>query len=183
MDPIVEFYNGGKDYKGRTLDEILSYSNEELEKKHDWVQVVFPNREASFFNKDAPLITDKTVEAFSISNNKHLHQNLDKALDRVREFYFGVRSDGKCDYSWISPGNHNYLRITRIINCFRELANNRHMNHFLQNAIDHFMCGQEDKSLDLTPVKFWIEAYQGKSTERESMLLKSSKKIVGIGKM
>ena len=34
--------NQGSDFKGRTLDEIWSYSDNEIEGIHDFIQIVFP---------------------------------------------------------------------------------------------------------------------------------------------
>lgn len=40
---IAAFYGeGAKDFNGRTLDDILSYDNNKLERKHDYIQVLFP---------------------------------------------------------------------------------------------------------------------------------------------
>jgi hypothetical protein len=35
MDPIVRFYSGGVDHRGRTVDEILAWSDYRLEAFHD----------------------------------------------------------------------------------------------------------------------------------------------------
>ena len=45
--------NQGSDFKGRTLDEIWSYSDNEIEGTHDFVQLVFPTNKQSqaTFNK------------------------------------------------------------------------------------------------------------------------------------
>lgn len=40
--PIVVFFAGGKDDEGRTLDEMLSWSDLKLERLHDYIQWMFP---------------------------------------------------------------------------------------------------------------------------------------------
>lgn len=35
-DPIVAFYSGGQDHRGRTLEEILGWSDAALEAVHDY---------------------------------------------------------------------------------------------------------------------------------------------------
>ena len=32
----------GKDFKGRTLEDIWSFSDKEIEENHDFIQIVFP---------------------------------------------------------------------------------------------------------------------------------------------
>ena len=32
----------GKDFKGRTLEDIWSFSDKDIEKNHDFIQIVFP---------------------------------------------------------------------------------------------------------------------------------------------
>ena len=39
--------NQGSDFKGRTLDEIWSYSDNEIESTHDFIQIVFPTNKPS----------------------------------------------------------------------------------------------------------------------------------------
>jgi len=40
--PVVVFFAGGKDDEGRTLDEMLSWSDLKLERLHDYIQWMFP---------------------------------------------------------------------------------------------------------------------------------------------
>ena len=64
-DPIVSFYSGGLDDRGRRLDEILGWSDERLESVHDYIQWVFPTTTASGVNPHAPLVTSATVVEFA----------------------------------------------------------------------------------------------------------------------
>ena len=64
-DPIVVFYSGGTDGNGRTLREILGWSDATLEGVHDYIQWVFPTRQPSGVNPFAPLVTAETVRAFA----------------------------------------------------------------------------------------------------------------------
>lgn len=45
--PIVDFYLGGQDSKGRTLDDILAFSDQQFEAGHDFIQWIFPLHEKS----------------------------------------------------------------------------------------------------------------------------------------
>ena len=37
----------GKDFKGRNLQDIWNYSDDEIEKKHDFIQMIFPLNQPS----------------------------------------------------------------------------------------------------------------------------------------
>jgi hypothetical protein len=57
MSQLTEFYQGtGLDTEGRTLAQIWAFSDEAMEDDHDFIQWLFPLREPSRFNPDAPPI-------------------------------------------------------------------------------------------------------------------------------
>ena len=124
--PLVRFYRGdAPDARGRTLDDILAWDDEQLEAVHDYIQWLFPLDEPSRFNRDAPLLTAADRLAF---RQPTVAGNLRRALDRMLAFYgFAldrsaatpriVRSAQWKDRSqeWLHAGNHNLLRLTRMI--------------------------------------------------------------------
>lgn len=122
---IVRFYQGeGADDRGRTLDTILSWDDRRLEAVHDYIQWLFPLDEPSRFNPSAPLLTAPDRAAF---RDPELAANLRRALDRMLAFY-GLTLDpsppprikrssrwSERSAVWLHAGNHNLLRLTRII--------------------------------------------------------------------
>jgi hypothetical protein len=124
--PVVRFFRGdGRDARGRSLDDILSWNDDQLEAVHDYIQWLFPLDEPSRFNRDAPLLTPADRVAF---RDDPLAANLRRALERMLAFYGLrldisdrrpqiVRSPAWSDRSahWLQPGNHNLLRLSRII--------------------------------------------------------------------
>lgn len=124
---IVRFYRGGApDHRGRLLDEILGWDDEALERVHDFIQWLFPLDEPSMFNPDAPLVDAADREAFR--RDPELAANLRRSFDRMLAFYgFQARQSGaalRIERSpawsgraavWLTPGNHNHLRLTRIM--------------------------------------------------------------------
>ena len=133
-DPIVRFYNHeSTDDRGRSLRQIWGWDHGRLEGVHDYIQWLFPLREPSAVNFTAPLITDGTVAAFASSGA--LRDNLKRSFELMLDFYglalvdqeqrltvvpaasFAARSR-----TWLMPGNHNHLRLTRIITSVRTLG-------------------------------------------------------------
>jgi hypothetical protein len=129
-DPIVAFYSGGRDAAGRTLGEILAWDDERLEAVHDYIQWLFPTRQPSGVNPFAPLVTDATERAFA--GDARLRERLRQALDRMLAFYGLRRRDARIEIdeahfplrarTWLHSGNHNHLRLTRIMDSLASLA-------------------------------------------------------------
>ena len=131
LDPIVAFYSaGGRDDAGRSLDEILAWDDERLELVHDYIQWVFPTTARSGVNPGAPLVTSATVRAFA--EQPELQGRLRRALARMLAFYGLRRSGDRIEVdadrfsararTWLHAGNHNHLRLTRIIDSLAALG-------------------------------------------------------------
>lgn len=133
-DPIILFYAGqAADVFGRGIEEIWAWDHEQLEVVHDYIQWLFPLRERSRFNPQAPSLTDGVVEKFLA--DAVLRGRLKKSLEVMLGFYGFemLKSDGpvqiKCAPSfrlrspvWLHPMNHNHLRLTRILSSIRTLG-------------------------------------------------------------
>ena len=132
--PIILFYLEGKpDNRGRTISEILRWGDQELEDVHDYIQWLFPAAERSQFNRDAPLLTAADIKEFQRS--KPLQDKLRLSFERLLTFYGLTFVPGKpgCavkrgpgfikkSEEWLTPYNHNFLRITRILKCLSLLG-------------------------------------------------------------
>lgn len=85
---IVGFYDPNfyaMDYENRSLNEILAFSNAQLEYYHDYIQILFPLPERSPVNPSAPLVTKETCAAFL--TRPPLQQQLTRAFERMLRFY------------------------------------------------------------------------------------------------
>ncbi len=129
-DDIVRFFSGGEDSEGRTLDEILAWDDDRLEDVHDYIQWIFPTRRPSGVNPLAPLVTDDTIRAFAADSR--LRDGVARAFARMLRFY-GLRAHAdrvEIDDArfparsrvWLTPGNHNHLRLTRIMESLSTLG-------------------------------------------------------------
>jgi hypothetical protein len=122
-EPIVDFYAGkATDGAGRRLREIWGWDFERLEHTHDYIQWLFPLAERSRFNPDAPVLDAEQIAAFRADDT--LRGPLLASLDVMLRFYGLARSGMTVTRSgdwplrsrnWLTPGNHNHLRLTRIL--------------------------------------------------------------------
>ena len=128
--PLIAFYSGAApDHRGRFLRDIQQWSDERLEAVHDYIQWLFPLPEPSPVNPLAPLLDRPAIEAFHAQ--PELRRSLGVSLARMLRFY-GLELDSgpppavtraenfaERARNWLWPGNHNHLRITRILKCVR----------------------------------------------------------------
>jgi hypothetical protein len=128
---IVDFYTGeGQDSARRTIDEIWTWDRKRLESTHDYIQWLFPTRTKSTFHPEAPVLNDAQVRRFRESSE--LQQRVVRSLDLMLDFYGlrrSTRADGalqivpSAEFSsrsdWLQRGDHNHLRLTRIITSLR----------------------------------------------------------------
>jgi len=122
-ETFVAFYEGsGRDAAGRRLGDIWRFSHEELEENHDYIQWLFPLTERSAFNPNAPVLDDATIERFR--SDQRLRQNLERSLEVMMDFYgLAIAGDRitrapsfpERSTNWLTPFNHNFLRLTRIL--------------------------------------------------------------------
>jgi len=165
-DPIVAFFQGGRDPAGRTLAEILAWSDDRLEAVHDYIQWLFPTRQPSGVNPDAPIVSDATVAAFAA--DLVLTDRLRLAFDRMLAFY-GLRRKGRrieLDPSgfplrsrvWLRPGNHNHLRLTRIMQSAAALGLRADALALQRCLLEDICAGPQGDTVSRRTVAFWSDA-------------------------
>lgn len=118
------------DNRGRRLADIQAWGFEELEHTHDCIQWMVPLRKHSPVNPSAPVLDAEAITAF------RFRQDLRSAFVRSAETmlrFYGFKLDDSGDQpkvrcleqfevrasNWMTPGNHNHLRVTRILACMR----------------------------------------------------------------
>lgn len=137
---IIDFLSGtGTDYKGRSYALMLEWSNAKLEECHDQIQWFFPLHEESKFARLCPIITEEIVK--DIIDDRDLldivQDNLAKAKLRMDRFFgFGEYKDRDKQCSWCRNGNHNLLRITRIIRSLRIFGLDDHAQDVYDDAYE-----------------------------------------------
>lgn len=119
-DPWVQFMIYGSKPHGHSLCDILDFNRGAFDTHHDFVQWLFPNREASPVNPLAPVLTDLHVLAYEAI--PELRDSVDQASVKFLSF-LGLREvstgfEQADDYAqgaqyWLRPMDHNHRRITR----------------------------------------------------------------------
>lgn len=127
---VVSFYtsDNGKDIENRTLNDIWAFSHTKKEEAHNYIQWLFPLNEASQFNSKSPSLTPALIT--ELLSTPKMQTNLRTSLDAMLNFYGLEWNDDHTKIKmsdsfeerakvWLKPGDHNHLRITRILKCLR----------------------------------------------------------------
>lgn len=125
--PCAAFLSGEEVDCG-TIERFIDFSYDQLENSHSYIQYAFPTKEPSIYNSNAPVLTDKEIEWIRSDAGTQARSNLESMFLRMVNFYGFTyflspesislqRSDFFEERSkvWLTPGNHNYKRLTRIL--------------------------------------------------------------------
>jgi hypothetical protein len=127
---LTRFFAGGADDEGRTFDEIVGWDDARLEMVHDYIQWLFPLPERSGANPWAPVLDAETIAA--IRRDAAMQGRLRAGFLRMLAFY-GFAGEGDqvvvegprfaaAARNWLRAGNHNHLRLTRMLRSLRVLG-------------------------------------------------------------
>ena len=169
--PIVLFYDPqvlAPDQLGRDLNTILGWTDDELERCHNYIQFLFPTPESSNFNFFAPVIDEETYLAFR--QRPELRASVKRSYLRILDFY-GFRYNENSEEvhvsrtpelnqaakNWVRRFDHNHLRITRILRSLRVLGLAIEAEAFWR-ALDE-VCW-ETRLISKKSYEFWSRAAQ-----------------------
>ena len=138
---LIPFYRDQeKNIAGVTLKDILNWDDTRLESQHDYIQWLFPLAVQSAYNGNAPILDQSMIKIFR--GDKSLQNRVLDSLHRMLAFY-GLEQNAETQEitrasnfterfkgGWLTPGNHNFLRITRIITSLGLLGLSNHATAF-----------------------------------------------------
>jgi hypothetical protein len=161
---IISFYLGQTpDHAGRKITDIWAFSHDELEHHHDFIQWLFPLEVPSPVNPAAPTLTPEDRRQFGA--NAQLQTNLLKSLDLMLDFY-GLEREGthvrrSTDFpdrseNWINAGNHNHLRLTRIVHCLALCGRKVEAKALLACLLE--IAKENPRAISARTVEFWRHA-------------------------
>lgn len=130
MSRITDFYRGTLRHpRGVTIEDIWGWNHGQLEYEHTYIQWLFPLPETSWAVPDSPVLSVKDIERFT--GSPELRARVVKSLELLLGFYgfrlrYGPeppdqpRIEATEEFAerarrWLTTGNHNFLRITRIL--------------------------------------------------------------------
>jgi hypothetical protein len=167
VSELLDFLRGrGPDDAGRTLAQLWAWEDEDLERHHDFIQWMFPLPERSGANPAAPVL--RPTELDSLREDAAIRANLRRSLDRMLAFYgFAWNSDRSAlalspifaqkASNWLSAGNHNFLRLTRILRCL-VLAGEATAASALLAALEGLAARGYGRVIGPRSLGFWREA-------------------------
>lgn len=152
------------DDRGRKIEQIWAFSDEQLENIHNYIQWLFPLREPSRYNRAAPILDEETIGEFLA--NGELRRRLLISFKLMLKFYgFQVLEKGgmlevvkAADYSakkeaWQTYGNHNYLRITRILTSLNLLGLEAYSRAFLDCL--EIVYAEDSSRIGAATMQYW----------------------------
>jgi Opioid growth factor receptor (OGFr) conserved region len=169
-EDLLRYYSGeGCDGGGRSLAEVQGWPDGSLERVHDFIQWMFPLGERSAFNPDAPVL-DGTAMAQFLSSPK-LRAALHVSFARMLDFYgLEIRESPSMriipsaafrrrSSEWVTPRNHNYLRITRILKSLSILGLKEEANQFFE-CLSNIYDSQDKRNppIPLETLRYWKAA-------------------------
>ena len=134
------------DFKGRTIQEIWGFSDIQIERNHDFIQLVFPLNKKSqnvfhgYYLDNEDLINE-------LKESHQVRENIIKSSSWFLSFL--KRND-----HWKSKYDHNQLRITRVIECLRLLVGHDEADNFYQSVVGLSL----DSNINKTTLEFWKNA-------------------------
>ena len=137
------------------MSRIWSKSYYYFEGCHDFVQWMFPLKEPSNFNPDAPILTEEDIFLFKV--NPKLKQNLNLSFLRFMKFLrLEYESPDFNELENFNKGiftvsNHNWSRFTRIIKSLNILGLNKEANDFYNFLISRNYGSENSR-------QYWKEA-------------------------
>ena len=143
-----------------TVKKILQMSDEELESNHNYIQWAFPTNEYSMFNVLATPLTDK--ERKRIMASRRAMKNYKALFARMMAFYnLHITEDEHKvlipvkELHWLTPNNHNYLRITRILKSLMLLGETDLANSLYAALVEIYMDVDSNRKINMTSFAYW----------------------------
>ena len=145
------FLNNETNSNGVSFNDIQLYTLEELEKKHDYIQWIFPLLEPSQFHKNSPIVSQELVDV--LKHDTIFKRNMHKSFDLMKFFYCNTTH-------WMKENDHNLLRITRIIKSLSLFGLDGLAEQFFDMI--SIICANNNFQIPKKTSEFWIDALNKK---------------------
>lgn len=155
IDLIRFFKNEETDSKWRYHQNILQFTDEQIEYNHDFIQWIFPTIEKSQFHPDSPTIDKRFKERFQ--KDELAKYNYCKSCQLYLN-YIGFHCENG-NIQCIKSGRiyelpfHNQLRITRMLNSLNQVGNNQCSVNVYQALMKEIR--SDSDGIDERTLKYW----------------------------
>lgn len=160
----------GTDQSGRVLSDYFGFDAAKWEDCHDHMQWAFPTRTKSMYNAKAPTVPDD----FKFDGNAEVTASISELLDRYLAS-LGVKrahsEDGTLaflwipsrpeEFVWVNKGNHNMLRMTRVLECLNIFGMTAERDA-LYNMLMYDIAAECPTYFDARTLVFWVAAKENK---------------------
>ena len=154
------------------VPSVLAHSYKWFEKEHSYIQWLFPLPVPSIYNPNAPILDRETIDFFQ--SNARCQRNMYLASVVMLDFYglryqYGVVG---CALNWmeryplwITPKNHNFMRITRMIKSMRILGFRSEARQFFAFLERWYQDKDFNPIIGAETLEYWRKAAHGKDSE------------------
>lgn len=145
---LINYLKGtGTDSKGRTIQDVWNFTDEQLEETHNYIQWLFPLKEMSENVMGSPFLDDEDIIKI-IKEDLDIQDNFLKSLMCMHNFY-------KDNDFWLQPNDHNHLRITRILKSTTLLSSKENAKEFYEFIIKRV---KEFRPVTEESLEYWKSA-------------------------
>jgi hypothetical protein len=163
MNDILGFYLNCKSIRekyGHTHSDFLNKFGDGLEHCHTFIQMAFPLKEASSMVKGAPVLDDETIAIFN--DSMVLTKAVEKSYFHMMNFLQLILNGNEYslalgNWYWVKLGDHNYLRITRMILSLK-LLGLKVLSDDLYNRVK-ILYSMYPESIGPVTFQYWTDAY------------------------
>lgn len=138
---LLEFFRNEKpNVHGVMFVDILNYDDELFEKKHNFIQWLFPIDTKSKFNWRAPLLTAQDIVDINHDSlaMEHIYIGAKRFLNFLGYDLSGLNIEVADNHiartkAWVTKNNHNYKRISRFLRFCKMMGGDLYQigQHFL----------------------------------------------------
>ena len=147
MNLITFLKDQEPDFNVRFLSDIWNFRDIDIERNHDFIQILFPleirsNNTSHHYYIDSPELLSDLI------NDDLVKENIIKSSKWFLKFL--SRNE-----HWRKSQDHNHLRITRIIKCLRLIVSDEEADNFYDDVLE--LLGNNNL-VNKRTLEFWSEA-------------------------
>lgn len=161
-------------------EEIVRFTDDEIERYHDFIQWIFPTSQPSRFNGEAPTIDEHFVSMFH--GNQCVLQNYCKSCRRYLHYMdFDCNGDGNIrvyhgDRPFYRLPYHNFLRMTRMLQSLRETGHPQCSANLFIQMMD-ILHRTRNHHVSSTTIAYWKNTQKGNEIEPHSRITTNNNQL------